>query len=224
MHARLPCHQQRQQRTGLVAANGGVWATADNVSTAQRQQGAGEGGTAVARQRPEMGVWKAGEQRRSFCERIEEEDGAGHGTLAPGPAARFGADVFKRHHPHRSRSSSAPHLILSSISSPPLHILPADHSPSSTHFIMSLMPRSDSFSVRTRGASHIDFKTATTGVVAKAMRNELSHLVSTVQDPQAKKACPPSLCPSSISLHLFFRSGIRHRDAVLLLPLHSVPF
>ncbi|KZS98186.1 UTP-glucose-1-phosphate uridylyltransferase [Sistotremastrum niveocremeum HHB9708] len=50
---------------------------------------------------------------------------------------------------------------------------------------MSLMPRSDSF--RVRGTSHIDFKTATTGVAAKAMRNELTHLVSTATDPTKKK-------------------------------------
>ncbi|KAH9942330.1 UTP-glucose-1-phosphate uridylyltransferase [Epithele typhae] len=53
----------------------------------------------------------------------------------------------------------------------------------------SLMPKSDSFtSARVRGASHIDFKTSTTGVAAKAMRNELSALVNTVQDPETKKA------------------------------------
>ena len=41
---------------------------------------------------------------------------------------------------------------------------------------------------RVRGASHIDFKTATTGVAAKAMRNELGRLVSTVKDQDTKKA------------------------------------
>ena len=56
----------------------------------------------------------------------------------------------------------------------------------------SLMPnRAESFNTRTRGTSHIDFKTATTGVAAKAMRNELSHLVSTISDPQEKKVRPP---------------------------------
>ncbi|KAJ8455101.1 hypothetical protein ONZ45_g19051 [Pleurotus djamor] len=52
----------------------------------------------------------------------------------------------------------------------------------------SLMPRTDSVSARVRGASHIDFKTATTGVAAKAMRNELSRLVSTVDEQTTKKA------------------------------------
>ncbi|KAH8828167.1 UTP-glucose-1-phosphate uridylyltransferase [Flagelloscypha sp. PMI_526] len=50
---------------------------------------------------------------------------------------------------------------------------------------MSLMP---SFNARARGTSHFDFKTATTGVAAKAMRNEISQLVATVDDPGAKKA------------------------------------
>lgn len=58
----------------------------------------------------------------------------------------------------------------------------------------SLMPRSDSYNARVRGASHIDFKTATTGVAAKAMRNELSALVSTVSDPPTRKvrSSPPA--------------------------------
>ena len=51
----------------------------------------------------------------------------------------------------------------------------------------SLMPKSDSFNARVRGASHIDFKTATTGVAAKAMRNELGRLVASVQEQTAKK-------------------------------------
>ena len=49
----------------------------------------------------------------------------------------------------------------------------------------SLLLKSDS--VRVRGTSHIDFKTATTGVAAKAMRNELSQLVATVTDPLTKR-------------------------------------
>ncbi|EKM54584.1 uncharacterized protein PHACADRAFT_258540, partial [Phanerochaete carnosa HHB-10118-sp] len=50
----------------------------------------------------------------------------------------------------------------------------------------SLMPKSDSS--RLRGQSQMDFKTATTGVAAKAMRNELSNLVKSVSDPATKKA------------------------------------
>ncbi|KAI0032459.1 UTP-glucose-1-phosphate uridylyltransferase [Vararia minispora EC-137] len=48
--------------------------------------------------------------------------------------------------------------------------------------------RPDSLNARVRGTSHIDFKTATTGVQGKAMRNELSRLVSTVQDPDQRRA------------------------------------
>lgn len=51
---------------------------------------------------------------------------------------------------------------------------------------MSLTPSQP----RVRGHSHIDFKTATTGVAAKSMRNELSKLVNTVQDAQTKKVRP----------------------------------
>ena len=54
----------------------------------------------------------------------------------------------------------------------------------------TLAPRADSFNARVRGTSHIDFKTATTGVAAKAMRNEISRLVGTVEDPMTKKVCP----------------------------------
>jgi UTP--glucose-1-phosphate uridylyltransferase len=54
----------------------------------------------------------------------------------------------------------------------------------------SLMPRSEN--QRVRGQSQLDFKTATTGVAAKAMRNEISNLVKSVSDPQTKKVCP---CP-----------------------------
>ncbi|KAI5123641.1 hypothetical protein M0805_001674 [Coniferiporia weirii] len=52
----------------------------------------------------------------------------------------------------------------------------------------SLLPISDPVSSRVRGTSHIDFKTATTGVAAKAMRNELGRLVGSVQDQATKKA------------------------------------
>ena len=52
----------------------------------------------------------------------------------------------------------------------------------------NLLPRAESFNSRVRGSSHIDFKTATTGVAAKSMRNEISHLISTIEDPNTKKA------------------------------------
>jgi UTP--glucose-1-phosphate uridylyltransferase len=48
----------------------------------------------------------------------------------------------------------------------------------------TLLPSGDT---RVRGSSHIDFKTATTGISAKAMRNDISQLVATVEDPVTKK-------------------------------------
>ena len=53
----------------------------------------------------------------------------------------------------------------------------------------TLMP---SFNARVRGSSHIDFKTATTGISAKAMRNDISHLVATVEDPATKRVSNPN--------------------------------
>ncbi|TFY83007.1 hypothetical protein EWM64_g1008 [Hericium alpestre] len=41
---------------------------------------------------------------------------------------------------------------------------------------------------RTRGVSAMHFKSATTGVATKTMRNELNRLVQTVQDPATKRA------------------------------------
>lgn len=84
------------------------------------------------------------------------------------------------------------------------------------------MPTSDSVSSRVRGTSHIDFKTATTGVAAKAMRNELGRLVTSVQDPNTRKV----LYLGYVSLSLYNTqpfAGLRCRDAVILRPLHSVP-
>ncbi|KAI0254012.1 UTP--glucose-1-phosphate uridylyltransferase-domain-containing protein [Lactifluus subvellereus] len=118
--------------------------------------------------------------------------------------------VYKRHHrprPVLPRSSSTPNLIDILLSDHPtrlnqLHPLPP-HSPplppppppshkspkpTSKKNMATLVPRADSLSARTRGASHIDFRTATTGVIGKATRNELSQLVNTVHDPQTRKA------------------------------------
>ena len=60
----------------------------------------------------------------------------------------------------------------------------------------SLIPHT----TRIRAASNIDFKTATTGVAAKAMRNEISRLVATVQDPLTKKVLITSEIRSSTSV------------------------
>jgi UTP--glucose-1-phosphate uridylyltransferase len=119
--------------------------------------------------------------------------------------------VYKRHHRPRPiipRSSSTPNLIDILLSDHPISLnQPHPHSPplpspppqkrqqrrssarnGMSSLTASLLPRNDSFGVRTRGASHIDFRTATTGVIGKSMRNELSQLVNTVQDSQTRKA------------------------------------
>lgn len=67
----------------------------------------------------------------------------------------------------------------------------------------SLMPRSESFNARVRGASHIDFKTSTTGVAAKAMRNELSGLVHTVKDHDTRNVRPSYISSFSHIVEVF---------------------
>lgn len=69
----------------------------------------------------------------------------------------------------------------------------------------TLMPTSDSVSARVRGASHIDFKTATTGVAAKTMRNELGRLVASVKDPQQQRVRIHFLPSSSVPCSLLIR-------------------
>jgi UTP--glucose-1-phosphate uridylyltransferase len=110
--------------------------------------------------------------RRISCRTIQEE-----------PTEVVDLEHLKRHHrPTRSppiRTLSAPPLI-STTTTAPVHI----------NNMSSLMPvpRNEPFNVRVRGTSHIDFKTATTGVAAKAMRNEIHRLISTVEDPATKKS------------------------------------
>ncbi|KAH9176329.1 UTP--glucose-1-phosphate uridylyltransferase [Lactarius sanguifluus] len=48
-------------------------------------------------------------------------------------------------------------------------------------------------SPRTRGISNMHFKSATTGVATKTMRNELNRLVQTVSDPNAKRVMVPKV-------------------------------
>ena len=43
-------------------------------------------------------------------------------------------------------------------------------------------------SARQRGASHVDFKSATSAVASKAMRNELNEMIEGIEDPAARKA------------------------------------
>ena len=133
------------------------------------------------------------------CEPISEEP---QDADNPGP---------RRHRlPTRlARTNSAP-LLISTTTTSPVYI----------NMSSSLIPRSDSYPVRARGTSHMDFKTATTGVAAKAMRNELSNLVSGVSDPQTRKVHLIPLLAVQIADWL---SGLRRRDAIILLSLHPLP-
>ncbi|KIJ67636.1 hypothetical protein HYDPIDRAFT_108508 [Hydnomerulius pinastri MD-312] len=123
-------------------------------------------------------------QRKSICELIPEEVGLTSDLSATlHNHIDLSSEFLKRHHRPKNtliRTTSDPQ-ILSTNTTSPVHI----HKSNS---MATLAPRTDSLNARVRGGSHIDFKTATTGVAAKAMRNEISHLVSTVDDPATKKA------------------------------------
>ena len=155
-------------------------------------------------------------KRRSICVPINEESETEHDLNldSPRPSPTLAdfdhLSVYKRHHrprPILPRSSSTPNLLDILLSDHPIFLNhhpppspslqkhpPSPRLPSSLksqqQMASSLSPTA--LNVRTRGASHIDFRTATTGVIGKAMRNELSHLVSTVQDLQTRKASPKS--------------------------------
>ncbi|KAI0688028.1 UTP-glucose-1-phosphate uridylyltransferase [Cytidiella melzeri] len=120
--------------------------------------------------------WDGG--RKSICEVIQEEEPASDLSVRAEDL-----EIYKRHHrprPLPQTTPSSPPLI-STTTTKPVHI---NHT--SPPVMDSLMPRSES--ARVRGQSQMDFKTATTGVAAKAMRNEISNLVRSVSDPQTKKA------------------------------------
>ncbi|KAG1735131.1 UTP-glucose-1-phosphate uridylyltransferase [Suillus paluster] len=121
---------------------------------------------------------------KSLCELIPEELNVLASDLSV-PLHKhldLSSEVFKRHHKPRSpliRSQTEP-CYFSTATTKPIHI-------PSSKTMATLSPNTNTLNARVRGSSHIDFKTATTGVAAKSMRNELSHLVSTVDD-QAKQA------------------------------------
>lgn len=134
------------------------------------------------------------------CEPISEEPSSQDRSIEG--TVHLETAEHQRHHRHRNqliRTQSAPLLISTTTTSPVhikyvfifclFHLFPYLPSSPTSPIIMtsSLMPRSDSFNARVRGTSHIDFKTATTGVAAKTMRNEISRLVATVDDPATKK-------------------------------------
>ena len=102
-------------------------------------------------------------------------------------------EEFKRQHRHRP---------------PRNRYLNQPYFKSISYSFTSMSLRADSFNARVRGTSHIDFKTATTGVAAKSMRNELSRLVSTIDDPVAKKVHSLNM-PSVLSSSPLSRLSIR---------------
>ena len=87
---------------------------------------------------------------------------------------------YNQPRPSLPRTLSAPDLLISTLTSPPTHSHDLRDSPA--------MATLSTVSHRTRGASHFDFKTSTSGVATKAMKNELAHLVASVQDPLTRKA------------------------------------
>ncbi|KAG9316324.1 UTP-glucose-1-phosphate uridylyltransferase [Chiua virens] len=124
--------------------------------------------------------------RRSICDFVIPEETQGLSSDLSASELHNHIDLslefLKRHHRPKAalnRASSDPQ-ILSTVTTQPVYI---PKSPT----MATLVPRTDSLSARVRGSSHIDFKTATTGVAAKAMRNEISRLVGTVEDPTTKK-------------------------------------
>ena len=174
-------------------------------------------------------IWN---KRRSMCERINEEKEDINVEISGqlevlSPTTRLAdfdhLSIYKRH--HRARpilpcSSSSPNLLDILLSDHPISInqpqphpppslpLPSPHKKSqrrnsARNGMASLLPRNDSFNARTRGASHIDFRTATTGVIGKSMRNELSQLVNTVPEPKTRKARSISkIYPASLLIFL----------------------
>lgn len=159
--------------------------------------------------------------RKSSCELIPEELNLGSDLSATlHNHLDISSEPYKRHHKPRSpliRSQTEP-FYLSTTTTKPVHI-PSSRYPHcsliacsiriSTYIsstMATLAPRTDTLNARVRGGSHIDFKTATTGVAAKAMRNEISHLVSTCEEDAKKvrpiyntRVCHSSSAPSHLT-------------------------
>jgi hypothetical protein len=140
----------------------------------------------------DLSLFRAFVGSSNVCDPIEERNEDAE-DLEP-------ADYRKRAHKHRrfQRSLSFPppqSSLISTRTTQPVHILPATSTRSqpASPPMSSLKP--DSVSARVRGTSHIDFKTATTGVQGKAMRNELARIVSTISDANERKVCHFFLLP-----------------------------
>ncbi|KAL4253536.1 UDPGP type 1 family protein [Abortiporus biennis] len=123
------------------------------------------------------GVFSQRPQRKSIFEPIFEEGADSSADCSESP--RLSPNSLPSDLENLESAPQLPVLITTNTTSP-VYI---NHK---SAMVDSLMPKSDS--ARIRGASHIDFKTATTGVAAKAMRNEISALVQSVKDSETKKA------------------------------------
>jgi UTP--glucose-1-phosphate uridylyltransferase len=200
MHARLTDEKPAFGGSCVYGAGGGS-------RRLSGERGDGHGGSLIWNKRRSM-CERINEEKEDINVQI-----SGQLVDVPSPTTRLAdfdyLSVYKRHHRPRPiipRSSSAPNLIDILLSDHPISLNqphPHPHPPplpppppqknqqrrlSAGNGMTHLLPRNDSFGARTRGASHIDFRTATTGVIGKAMRNELSQLVNTVQDSQTRKA------------------------------------
>ncbi|KAI9572217.1 UTP-glucose-1-phosphate uridylyltransferase [Boletus coccyginus] len=133
-----------------------------------------------------LDTWPSIAERRSVCDHIipeEAQDLSSDLSATLHNHIDLSLEYLKRHHKPKSTLNGAASdpQIFSTNTTQPVHI---PNSPT----MATLAPRADSLQARVRGSSHIDFKTATTGVAAKAMRNEISRLVGTVEAPATKKA------------------------------------
>ncbi len=197
MHARLSWTPKSQQR-GRVSSTPPLLSTSAPPSPSSLSavfQTSFTIGPSLGRARGDNNIFSG--HRKSICEVIEEEPSSDLSVKAED------LEIYKRHHrprPQPQRTQSSPQLISTTTTKPvhinhprsvprpsqrPRSLLLTVHCSPQIMSTDSLMPRGES--TRVRGQSQLDFKTATTGVAAKAMRNELSSLVKSVSDPTTKK-------------------------------------
>ena len=83
-----------------------------------------------------------------------------------------------------------------------------------------IMIRICAFLKRRRRKQH--FKSATTSVATKTMRNELNRLVNTVTEPATRKVSFGFYPLEKSETRRIWMTGFRYGDAIVLLSLHSV--
>ena len=82
------------------------------------------------------------------------------------------------------------------------------------------MIRICAFLKRRRRKQH--FKSATTGVATKTMRNELNRLVNTVTEPATRKVSFGFYPLEKSETRRIWMTGFRYGDAIVLLPLYAL--